>query len=94
MPDHRIVCVTLDHPTDHKHIVSIGTATDPARPVTRWTLDEIRTAMSAGDRFYTYTDGSPAALVESYRCKCGFSTIRSAPDATLANNLDRLRECP
>jgi hypothetical protein len=50
--------------------------------------------MAAGDRFYTYTNGLPAALVETYECKCGYSTIRSSPDATLANNLERLRECP
>jgi hypothetical protein len=92
--DYRVVCVTQQYPTAHKHITSAGTGTTSPIPAKRWTVEEVRAAMAAGDRFYTYTDGATTALVEPFTCGCGYGTIRSAADATLANNLDRLRDCP
>jgi len=92
--DYRIMCVTLDQPTAHKHIVGVGTANSPSQPLVQWTIAQLRSALSAGDRFYTYAVGSNAAVVEPFTCDCGYITIRSSADATLANNLDRLRECP
>jgi hypothetical protein len=86
------MCIKTEHPTMHRHITGIGTGNDRDQAADIWTVSDVRAAISAGHRFYTYADGA-TAMVESYNCRCGYSTIRSAADSTLFNNLDRLREC-
>jgi hypothetical protein len=78
MSDYRIVCLTNGHPTEHRHIVSIGTGTNPAEASEHKTVGQVREAISQGDRFYTFGRGE-TAIIETYRCSCGYQTIRVRP---------------
>lgn len=98
MASYRIVCteqIPIHQPTNHAHIVAVGTGTDPDCASQRWSLDEVLAAMDRGDTFYTQgkTSGK-VALVERYYCShCRRTYIRSAPDNVSDNNLDNLRRC-
>jgi hypothetical protein len=89
----RIVCTTLKYPTQHSHIVEVGTGTDPGSADKQWTVDEVRFRLALFDKFYTQDLLGNIAWVEAYTCGCGYQTIRSEADASLANNLDNLRQC-
>lgn len=98
MANYRIVCTNqepVNQPTTHAHIVAVGTGTDPNRADTRWSLQEVLTAMDRGDTFYTQgVSSGKIASVEKYVCGlCRRTYIRSTPDAVYDNNLDSLRRC-
>jgi hypothetical protein len=98
MATYRIVCTNqepVNQPTTHAHIVAVGTGTDPDKANKRWTLQELITAMDAGDVFYTKgVSSGKVAYVEKYVCmRCYRTYIRSTPDAVYDNNLDSLRLC-
>ena len=79
-------------PTEHRHIVAVGTRMHATHLTTTWTMVDVLAAMDSGDRFYTHVAGD-SALVERFVCRCGFHTVRSSPNAALANGLCRIREC-
>lgn len=91
----RIVCVNTEHP--HRHIVKVGTGSDPSKASKRWTVAEVRKALENGDRFYTVSPSTgKEADVKADDCKiggCTVKTIRSKADAVTDNNLDNLRIC-
>jgi hypothetical protein len=91
MTDYRVLCTTVTYPTAHQHVTGVGVGVDPAQAPHHWTVDQVRDSIDQGDRFYTFSRGE-TALVEPYRCTCGYQTIRSAPDA-LAHGLGRVPEC-
>lgn len=91
MTTYRIVCTTLENPTHHRHIVEVGTGSDPDTANRQWTVTEVRAALRT-DSFYTQV-GANLAWVETYDCGCGYKTIRTRPDASPSNNLDNLRQC-
>jgi len=91
---HRIVCVTTEHP--HRHIVDVGTGTDPQKASQRWTVKEVRDAIDNGDTFHTKDSKGNIAAVLKDTCRqpsCTVQTIRSTADASTENNLDNLRTC-
>jgi len=98
---HCIVCTTLlsiNYPHGHGHIVRVGTVEEGQTLNSQrnyWTVDEVLTAMRAGDGFYTYGPTSKkSAWVHPMRCPhCGQEIIRSAHDAVPDNNLDNLPTC-
>lgn len=93
MSSYQIVCSELQNPTQHRHIVAVGTG-EPTRASRRWTVTEVRTALRSGDRFYTVSPSTgKVANVEAFDCACGYKTIRSTADAVVDNNLDNLRAC-
>lgn len=91
----RIVCTTQSNPSapGHGHIVAVGTGTDPDRASGKATVDEVRRRLANGEAFYTQDAAGHRASVRPFDCSCGIRTIRSAADATTANNLDNLRAC-
>lgn len=95
MSTYRIVCVETLYP--HRHITHVGTGSDPAHAISRWTVAEVRSALRNGDRFYTVSPSTGrTADVEPYDAYVGNTvvyTIRSTPDAIYDNNIDNLRVC-
>jgi hypothetical protein len=85
---YQITCVTKSTPTyaGHRHIVGVGFSNG-----VKWTVAQVRGEISAGTRFYTSEAGF-SAWVEPLDC-CNLQTLRSARDATTANNLDNLKAC-
>jgi hypothetical protein len=97
MATYRIVCVKTEHP--HRHIVSVGTGTDPKAPTSTYTVATVRRMIDSGDEFYTADpdDLTKTAKVKKDDCNidgCTVATIRSHADATTKNNLDNLAVCP
>jgi hypothetical protein len=93
MAAYRIVCTTLKNVLEHRHIVEVGTGFDPKKATRQWTVEDVRGAIVVGDVFYTQDGAGNQAEVSRYDCPCGYKTIRSAADATAANNLDNLHQC-
>lgn len=93
MVTYRIVCTTFEYMLEHRHIVEVGTGTDPGKATERWSVANVRAATVAGDTFYTQDAAGNRADVSRYDCSCGCLTIHSTADATTANNLDNLRQC-
>lgn len=92
MTEYQVVCVTLLRPAQHRHILGIGTATSYAP--TRWTVDDVWSAIAGGDRFYTNDSRGRRAFVERWQCRrCGLRTLRTRADAVTDNNLDTLPPC-
>jgi len=94
-PQH-IFCVATREP--HKHIVSVGIGGSHAAPAKTMTVGEVRSAIAAGDVFYTVgaTSGK-VAIVRNDICKaygCTVQTLRSGADAVADNNLDNLAVHP
>ena len=94
--DYRIIC-TVQEPSavkpSHGHIVRVGTGTSAKTYDRIWTVSEVYSAMSFGNRFMTYGEKSQKwAFVERFQC-CGRDTLRSAPDAVVDNNLESLPRC-
>ena len=89
MASYRIVC-TRKVPSSHgsQHISSVGTEGGG-----QMTVAQVRVAIDRGDTFYTFGGGSRAAVVKFDCDRCGFRTIRSHEDHTVANNLDNLWPC-
>jgi hypothetical protein len=92
MTDYRVLCTASNYPTAHRHVTEVGTGIDPDEVVHHWTVDEVLTSMDHGDRFYTFFRGE-TAIVEPYRCSCGYETLRSAGDGSAAHGLRRSPEC-
>jgi hypothetical protein len=99
MSTYRIVCVKTEHP--HRHILSVGTGTDAAKPTETFTVTQVRDMLDKSDVFYTTDSKGTIALVRKATCKketnvgeCDVKTIKSAADATKDNNLDNLATCP
>jgi hypothetical protein len=94
MASYRIVCVTTEEP--HRHIVDVGTGSRAGAPSWRWSVDEVRSALAAGDAFYTVSASGERAAVHPDTCSvagCSVKTIRSAADAGEDNDLDNLQTC-
>jgi hypothetical protein len=95
MAAYRIVCVETEHP--HRHITQVGTGSDAGHANERWTVQQVRTALFNGDRFYTVSPSTgKTADVRPDDCPvtgCTVKTIRSKADAVPDNNLDNLRVC-
>ena len=92
MAEYHVVCVTLLHPAQHRHILGIGTAS--GRVPIRWTVDDVWSAIGRGDRFFTTDSRGRRALVDRWECRtCGSRTLRTRPDAVTDNNLDQLPQC-
>lgn len=89
MSRYQIVCT--DQP--NCHIVSVGVGTDPDAANEKMTVQEVWRKLDAGHFFYTSDSYGNVAAVRKYDCPCGRGSLRSAPDATKANNLDNLRLC-
>jgi len=97
MATHRIVCVDHGDVPRHTHIISVGISKDGKKlqASRRVTVADVRTALRAGERYYTVglTSGKTAD-VEPYDCACGYLTLRSTADVVKDNNLDdAIREC-
>lgn len=103
MASYRIVCVKTEHA--HRHIVSVGTGTDAAKPTTTYTVTQVRNMIDNGDMFTTSDASGKTARVRKDDCgvtekvggvdtKCTVKTIRSTADAVKDNNLDNLPVCP
>ena len=86
---HEITCTTHSSPPapSHAHILSVGLASGQQQSV-----ETVRFRITQGETYYTVGAGR-TATVRAYDCYCGFKTIRSGPDAILANNLDNLPTC-
>lgn len=78
-------------PSGHKHLVSVGTGTQPSTYDKTWTVTQVRTAIDNGNSFYTQT--TKVAEVTKFDCACGIHTIRSHADGVWNNNLDNLPDC-
>jgi hypothetical protein len=88
----RVVCAKLETQTGHWHASNIGTraATDRCE---KWSVADVRAAMSAGVVFYTCDDEGKASLISAYDCFCGYCTIRTPVDAVPENDLQVLPTC-
>jgi len=98
MASFRIICTNREpvfQPTNHSHIVAVGTGPTPDRYDRKWSLAEVLAAIDQGHTFYTKGERSEkVAAVRKFPCpECGHTTIRSTPDAIEDNNLDSLRRC-
>jgi hypothetical protein len=92
MTDYQVVCVTLLHPAQHRHVLGIGTASSWSP--TRWTVDEVWSAFDRGDAFYTNDSRGRRGQVERWHCAtCGLRTLRTRPEAVTDNDVDRLPRC-
>ena len=92
MSSYEIVCTDQTGCTQGGHIVSVGTGADKNAATQKWSVRDVWTALDSGNVFYS-SGGGKVALVNKYNCPCGLGSLRSAPDATTANNLDSLRLC-
>ena len=103
MITYRIVCVKTEHP--HRHILSVGTGRNVAKPSDTFTVEQVRDKLDADDIFYTSDSKGNVALVYNDNCNakvivngketdCPVLTIRSRVNAVKANNLDNLAICP
>ena len=88
MVSYEIVTATTVDP--HHHIASLGTSDGR-----RWTVDEVRAAILAGDLFHTrsLSTGETANVIVSVCRYCGYPKVRSAIDAASDSNLDALPGC-
>jgi hypothetical protein len=92
---HRILCVDTEHP--HRHITRVGTGTKADECSRTWTVEEVRAALEAGDRFYTISPTTwREADVRADNCNidgCLIETVRSKADAIMDNDLDNMPSC-
>lgn len=86
MAEYEIVCTVQTGCTAGGHILAAGRGDHLLR------VDDVYTSMDNGDRYFTVADGLKA-YVRKWACSCGVETLKSAPDATLRNNLDSLPLC-
>lgn len=103
MADYRIVCtqqVPIDPPTSHAHIVRVGHVAWRTGAISHYerleSTEVIIARMANGDRFFTWSPSTGAvAQVHPIKClSCNlYTSLRSAPDAILDNNLDNLAKC-
>jgi len=96
---YRIVCTTqepVNVPTNHAHIVEVGTGDDPNQAQDKWPLSSVVSAID-GERHEFYVKGEHSGIVVDVitaSCpSCGHRIIRSTQDAAYDNNLDDLRRC-
>jgi Protein of unknown function (DUF3892) len=92
---YRILCVDTEHA--HRHVTKVCTGKKADRYSRTWTVEEVRDALEAGDRFYTLspTTGKEAD-VTAEDCSvdgCPAETIRSKADAIMDNNLENMPSC-
>ena len=94
MDSYQIVCTELEYPTQHRHIVAVGTGDLQDRATQRWTVAEVRASIAALNYFYTTSPTTgDVGLVRASDCGCGYKTIRSVADRDADNNLGNLRAC-
>ncbi len=88
MGSYEIVTATTVDP--HQHVTRLGTSDGR-----RWTVDEVRAAILAGDLFHTRssTTGQKANVIVCVCRYCGYPKVRSAIDAAPDSNLDALPSC-
>lgn len=84
----KVVCTEQTRCSQSGHILGVGTYGG-----TRWSVDEVWSAINSGHTFYT-EGGGKTAVVNKYDCPCGRRSLRSSADATVLNNLDYLDLCP
>jgi hypothetical protein len=90
---HRIVCVTKDGVTPHRHVVAVGIETASHR----WSVSQIRSEIAQGIRVVM-----PSATlrkdvdVQPFDCSCGTATIRSfiASSDPDVDELEDFANCP
>jgi Protein of unknown function (DUF3892) len=92
---HFITCVSRARTLFHEHVTWVGIGDNIGNYRERVSVAAVRTAIRAGDRFYTVSPTTgKAALVEVYDCpSCKAPTIRSAPDSVTDNDLDNIGLC-
>jgi hypothetical protein len=73
----------------HHHVTAVGTAPKPGSP-DRWPIASVLGVLAAGDLFYTITDLGEPAFARSYRCMCGFETIRTTPSDEATDGLESM----
>lgn len=98
MAKFRIVCTEQEpagKPPEHAHIVAVGIGDDPQKASKRMSLEEVLLRMQNDDTFYTKgVKTGKIANVVKFKCSyCDKWHIRSEPDSTEDNNLDKLRFC-
>lgn len=85
MTDYKIDCSIQTNCRASGHIIGVRIENQ------EYTVQQIYGYMNQGHRFYTEAPFSGLrALVNKWDCPCGRGTLRSAPDAVTANNLDSL----
>jgi hypothetical protein len=94
---YRVVCdnhAPVDEPEAHAHIVEIGTGSTADHQARLWKVDDVISAIDAGDTFYTASPSTGReALVDVVACEyCGHRIIRSS-DALRDQDLDNLPDC-
>src|SRR5579864_2680120 len=73
----------------HHHVTAVGTAPKPGSP-DRWPITAVLGMLASGDLFYTITDLGEPAFARSYRCICGFETIRTTPSDEITDGLETM----
>jgi hypothetical protein len=93
--NYRVLCVVLKYPSEHRHILEVGTGNDPDKAATtRWTVAQVLASMLQQNTFFTQAPGSvEPAWVYPDTCECGRPTIRTRPNDTTEDNLDNLPDC-
>jgi hypothetical protein len=94
--NYLVVCSNRPEITpEHRHLVSIGTGTEPGRAHNRvWTVAQVYAAFDRADVFFTESPTTKrTARVEKFTCSCGQIGLRSNPDQVTDNNLDNLPGC-
>ena len=73
----------------HRHITALGTAPKPGFP-DHWRIALVLGMIADGDLFYMVSDLGSPAFAHSYRCWCGFETIRTTSNDNAADGLEGL----
>jgi hypothetical protein len=91
---YRIVCVSREGITPHRHVSAAGLETASLR----WSAAQIRRSMAAGERFSMRSQSTGGTVeVRPYDCDCGAQTLRSFTSSPIYPELDELEEyvaCP
>lgn len=77
--------------TGHWHVCDIGVAAGST--CEKWSVGDVRSAISDGVVFYTCDCYGTASLISPYDCFCGYRTVRTPVDAVPGTELDELRTC-
>jgi hypothetical protein len=91
MTDYRIVCISVERPTEHEHVTAVGIGIEIGEPRRHLTMSDLSDHLDKGSRFYVYNRGETAG-VEMFTCGCGYSTIRSTAP-TMGAGLMRVPTC-
>lgn len=90
---HRIVCVTKDGVTPHRHVVAVGLETASHR----WSVSQIRGELAQGVRVVMPSASlGRDVVVQPFDCSCGVATVRSyvASSDPDVDELEDFVHCP